>query len=623
MQGYVNDGLLPRCYSRADFVSGKEPYELLHSLRNDPFEHERTAVMLSDAAAAVGYTGFKKTYQNYEKSLKNMTFDVNEYENVSNFEGQELQLKTGDWICGEDGVYKPGSGWDGGDNVACVHPILPVQRLVNIDSGIEKLVLTYRKGGRWRTTIADKKTLASANSIIELANVGVAVNSDNAKALIKFLHDVENLNYDAIPEKRSISRMGWIEDGSFAPYIDDIVFDAEISYKAFFDSIKEYGSYDVWLDLARSVRRESPIQPRIALAASFASVLVQPLGVLPFFVHLWGGTGAGKTVGLMLAASVWADPQKGRYWRTFDSTAVGQEKSAGFLNSLPLIVDELQLIADKKSFDKMIYALSEGIGRSRGNKTGGLQRLETWGNAILTSGEKPLTSLASGGGAVNRVIDLECKEAFFKEPTKVANTLRRNYGFAGKRFVECLGDSDHIARASRLYNAFYSELIDGDTTEKQAMAGAIVLTADALITEWIFEDDRALQTMDIKDFLQSKQEVDANRRAYQYLCETIAANPMRFNEKDNAGEVWGFIDGDTICIIRHIFGRILQDGGYDPKALLSWMSDHDLCEKTYSASQKREIPTKVMKHNGIPVRYVIINAHDLDAPEDEDQFELL
>ena len=88
---------------------------------------------------------------------------------------------------------------------------------------------------------------------------------------------------------------------------------------------------------------------RIILAASFASVLLEPLNCLPFFVHLWGvDSGTGKTVALMVAASVWGDPAVGSYIKTFDGTVVGQEKTAAFLNNLPLCLDELQLAKDSR-----------------------------------------------------------------------------------------------------------------------------------------------------------------------------------------------------------------------------------------------------------------------------------
>lgn len=172
----------------------------------------------------------------------------------------------------------------GGEVVACVHPIMPVMRLVNIDTGVEKLKIAYKKGKGWRHTIEDKKTLASNNSIINLADKGVAVNSENSKHLVKFLHDVENLNYDSIPEKNSVSRLGWIDGEGFSPYVKELVFDGDINFKTYFDSVQQKGKYDKWLDMARSIRKDS-IYGRIILAASFASVIVQPLSCLPFFIQ--------------------------------------------------------------------------------------------------------------------------------------------------------------------------------------------------------------------------------------------------------------------------------------------------------------------------------------------------
>ena len=77
------------------------------------------------------------------------------------------------------------------------------------------------------------------------------------------------------------------------------------------------------------------------------------------------------------------------------------------------MMDELQIINERKDFEKEIYMLTEGVGRSRGNKTGGLDHTPTWRNCIMTTGEKPILTSSSGGGAVNRVIEVECKEKFF------------------------------------------------------------------------------------------------------------------------------------------------------------------------------------------------------------------
>jgi uncharacterized protein (DUF927 family) len=118
-------------------------------------------------------------------------------------------------------------------------------------------------------------------------------------------------------------------------------------------------------------------------------------------------------VALMLAASVWGDPALGSYTQTFNATQVGQERTAAFLNHLPLCIDELQLTKDSKgrsSFD--VYQLAQGVGRARGKRNGGIELTPTWSCCILTTGESPLTSVSSGAGAVNRVIDIECTAVF-------------------------------------------------------------------------------------------------------------------------------------------------------------------------------------------------------------------
>lgn len=560
-------------------------------------------------AKSVGVNGFKKLYKAYIDSLRIKNKEIM-VPNVTQFDGQEMELDSGRWVADEFGIRTDGPY--GSDIEACNHPIMPVLRLVNIDTGAEKLQIAYRKGKQWRKVIAEKGVLASANKILELANVGVAVTSESAKHLVQYFYDLESLNYDRIPEKNSVSRLGWIEDEGFSPYVEELVFDGDANFRTFFESVKKRGSMEKWLGMARGIRQKS-VFARVILASAFASVLVKPLGGLPFFVHLWGGTESGKTVGLMLAASVWANPEIGRFIHTFNSTAVGREKSAAFVNSLPLILDELQIVKDKREFDKDIYMLSEGAGRTRGTKSGGVDKTPTWANCILTSGEMPITGAGSGGGAVNRIIEIECREKLFEDPRGVADTVRKNYGFAGRAFVEHLQQDDAMERAAALFKQYSVQLGEGDTTEKQAMAAALVLTADNLATEWIFEDGRALTAGEIGEFLRTKASVSAHERGYQYLCETISQNANKFLGGDApVSDVWGRLeDDDTAIVIRKVFDSICADGGYNAQALLSW-----LAQNNYLQTSKPHL-TKTVRINNIPTRCVVLRLPQLENDDFE------
>ena len=553
--------------------------------------------------------GFKKLYKAYIDSLRIKNKEIM-VPNVTQFDGQEMELDSGRWVADEFGIRTDGPY--GSDIEACNHPIMPVLRLVNIDTGAEKLQIAYRKGKQWRKVIAEKGVLASANKILELANVGVAVTSESAKHLVQYFYDLESLNYDRIPEKNSVSRLGWIEDEGFSPYVEELVFDGDANFRTFFESVKKRGSMEKWLGMARGIRQKS-VFARVILASAFASVLVKPLGGLPFFVHLWGGTESGKTVGLMLAASVWANPEIGRFIHTFNSTAVGREKSAAFVNSLPLILDELQIVKDKREFDKDIYMLSEGAGRTRGTKSGGVDKTPTWANCILTSGEMPITGAGSGGGAVNRIIEIECREKLFEDPRGVADTVRKNYGFAGRAFVEHLQQDGAMERAADLFKRYSVQLGEGDTTEKQAMAAALVLTADNLATEWIFKDGRALTAGEISEFLRTKASVSAHERGYQYLCETISQNANKFLGGDApVSDVWGRLeDDDTAIVIRKVFDSICADGGYNAQALLSW-----LAQNNYLQTSKPHL-TKTVRINNIPTRCVVLRLPQLENDDFE------
>ena len=117
---------------------------------------------MAEMAAAAGVKGFKTMFKNYCKAQKKA--ETGQYiANATNFDRQPLELDCGDWIANDSGIWANGYL---GPELACIHPIMPVMRLVNIDTNTEKLQLAYRRGGIWKKTIADKRTLAAASSII-------------------------------------------------------------------------------------------------------------------------------------------------------------------------------------------------------------------------------------------------------------------------------------------------------------------------------------------------------------------------------------------------------------------------------------------------------------------------
>ena len=599
-------------FEKDDFLT-TTPYEALYAYHKEPFTHAAKMEELAAYSVSKGFKGFKTMYKKYVESLKAQSGTIY-IDNVTNFTNQPLELNAGDWEADDSGIFKK-NGYN--DEVACPHPIMPVERLVNIDTGEEKLQLAFRKGTIWRKLIFSKTVLASSNKVTELAGSGIAVTSQNARAFIQYISDMENLNYDLIPEKKSIGRFGYIPDEGFSPFVDGLIFDGDVNFKAMFQTVRSRGSETKWLETAAEVR-EMSTTVKIILAASFASVLLEPLNCLPFFVHLWGvDSGTGKTVALMVAASVWGDPAVGAYVKTFDGTVVGMEKTAAFLNNLPFCLDELQLAKDSKgrtTFD--VYKLAQGVGRTRGNRSGGVDLTPTWRNCILTTGESPLTGTASGAGAVNRVIDIECKsaQAVIKDGMRISGAVKRNYGFAGRKFVERLYQPGVIDQVSERYRELFRILSDRDTTEKQAMAAAAIILADELACQWIFSGQQPLTIEQVSEFLASKAAVSAGDRGYKYLCDWVTQNSNKLcgrSENPNI-EVLGALEDGRAYIIRSVFERILQDAGYSTAAMISYLKQSNLIETRGRAN------TKGKRINGIPTECFCLRLPSVELDDEAD-----
>jgi len=544
-------------------------------------------------------------------------------ENMTAFSGQPLELKCGDYDCYDDGVTYINR--EGAPTVVCPHPITVSKRLVNIETGEVKVEVAYRRGKDWRKAVFDKATLSTARGITALSTCGISVTSESAKELVRYLAFIEDENYEDLPEVQTVSRLGWVDGYGFSPYVDGLLYDSAGIYGDAFSAVHQHGSYEKWLELAKAVRAGSSIPCRIILAASFASPLVAKTSALPFILHLWGSvSGIGKSVALILAASVWAYPEIGSYVKTTKSTSVACEQMAAFCGHLPLCMDELQLIQSKKEFDELIYTLCEGVSKNRGAKAGGLQQVQRWRNAILTTGEQPITTSNSKAGAVNRVIEVECSDKLFPDPREAYQTLVQNYGHAGRMFVEKLSGNDELMEIMKDAQEAFYESLKGKATDKQILTASLILTADFMAELLLFDDGNCLTAEDILPYLTTQREADTNRRAYDWVCDWIASNPNRFAPDSlgqYAGECWGKVeeDGTKAYIIKSVFDRVMTDAGFSPASFLSWAKKSGQIE--CSKSEKRLTVRKRLQQGQSPPWCVCLNLPDLEVEEVFEQIE--
>lgn len=570
-------------YTYKDFVEGDEPYILLTESAITPESRLRFEQILEKHAQQCGVP-----IRMVRAILKEKRPAPKAKESVSvggffDFDGQPITLECGKYIadgnriCIEDKY---------GLEVVCPHPIIPTKRYLNIETGTESLEISFKRE-YWKSIIVEKGKLASASTIVQLADHGVSVTSETSRQMVKYLSYIDDLNREIIPIEQMSSHLGWV-DGGFVPYLDGVEYDGQGQFLQMYKTIHHKGSLDKWLDTMCEIRAAGCVQARIALAASFSSVLLSKFDALPFFLHLWSAqSGTGKTVAMEVAASVWANPQVGAYCRPLKSTNVGLEQLAIFTCNLPLCLDELQSIQGRGSFDDIVYSLCEGSGKTRGARNGGLRASPSWKNCIITTGEMPIISNGSKAGAMNRVIEIECKSKLFPDPKAVHKTITANYGFAGRLFVEALSDPDTLAKIETEQQEIFERLSEIGT-DKQALSASILLAADHAAEEIIFQDGVRLTEDEIMPYVKNNDDVDSGRRAHEYLLEWIAENRLGFVFDEDAEAVrnrsiLGCVETDkdtghakTVWIIGKSFNQALLDGGFSPDSYLSWAQGENL-----------------------------------------------
>lgn len=483
--------------------------------------------------------------------------------NKTQFTDAPLQLNCGRWRADDLGVVLNDVTAQGVPITitACPHPIIPVKRYINLDTDTEKIKLAFFKDSRWREVTVDAGTVLNKTSIIQLADRGVLVTSESAKDLVKYLSDVISLNAREIPLYNSIGRLGWI-DGDFIPYNDSVKYDGDADFKSIYDNVTYEGSYDLWLEHIKELRED--INIRLVLAASFASPLIEVVGALPFILHLWGTTGFGKTVTLMVASSVWGNPEMGCLTRTMNMTANAMARTSAFLYNIPFCADELQQIKQSwNNYDSLIMYLTEGIDRGRAKARGGVEQTKIWRNSFIFTGEEPITKGVSGGGVKNRVIEVECENKIIKDGNYTANLVKANYGYAGRAFIAHLNhliNTDKQSIIDRYKMLFKGILSATDTTDKQALSLALILLADELASKFIFKDT-ALTIDDVKSYVISENAVRVEERAYNEVVNLISRNINKLNEY--ATDSWGKIYDDVVTINKQVLEQELNKMGFD------------------------------------------------------------
>ena len=328
----------------------------------------------------------------------------------------------------------------------CRDPLFVSAKVINVDDNTEKLGITYRRNGAYKTLIASRADLLNKNTIIKYADFGLPVSSGTAGTITKYIAEMEAANDHAIPIKRCVNRAGWVGN-EFYPYrIKDTVqyYDDQTGTTNIVEALHTHGSEERWLELAKVVR-EYPYA-RLMMAAAFASPLIVKLSHRNIYVHFWYESRGGKTAVAKFCLSIYGNPDN--LIGTYNATLFGMEQRAATMKHLPLVLDELQSLKEKYlSVNDIVYNLGNGIGKTRGKIGSGIRKIDGWSTCIISTGEQPMRADSSMDGINSRLLEINACPLMNGEGVidqelgvRLHTEARLNYGFAGKRYVVFLID---------------------------------------------------------------------------------------------------------------------------------------------------------------------------------------
>ena len=481
----------------------------------------------------------------------------------------------------------------------CRRPVAISEKFFDTGTKKFKIVLSYMTTkGKWKALPpVPISSITNSNKIVELSDYGLPVTSLNSAHLVKYLDALNAENEDRIMTTYTVSRCGWHTFGGKELFVDPRIEcktsdddDNEVKIKVdsqsvFAESLRSFGKFDVW-EGAYLRARDYPVA-RFITATAVAAPLLKVLGERNFLVYVNAPTRAGKTTALCMAASAVGDE---RIIRSFDATKNGLAGAACEFNDYPFLIDEKQ-VADskiKEQLDLLVYALANGIGRTKLNRDSTLNKVPDWRTIPIMTGETQLLPDNVTGGAHTRLLTLSAPNPILPSITckRIRAKIKYNYGFAFPLVVEKINEL-----GAKILRELYSEIIStfdkefSNVLEEHRRYVAIITLADFLLslalsesfTEYEKEkllDDSCANAREIFALIPSRVEIADVVREEAAMRDFIVKHQNRFvgssTEVERMPVVYGKInDGNFYYITVAAVKELCKIEQFDYKKVVS------------------------------------------------------
>lgn len=509
-------------------------------------------------------------------------------------------------------------------------------------TGIHYLNWVYEYKGRCIENIVTQKELLTTYGLKNLTEKGLNVPESMVRPLCEYYAALINES-DSIKECEIFSKFGWVDsnngfvigkckitktDRSLTHLTKDI---QQENTKA----LTPKGTVGGWLDATSGLLQYDNV--RFVCYAATTALILKILNGASFVVELVGDTSIGKTVAAQVAISCVGDPDKLKLATSATKTFI--ERTCAKCNDLPIYLDETSAM-QKELLKEIIYMVESGTGRGRAKKDGGVNDVDKWKSVLITTGEAPLTNMASLGGQDVRIVsiyggvgktDLKNVE-YFKEH------INNHYGVIAPLLIKkILNERDNLKE-------FYIKIRNGmkeySKSDKTGVMNRVVDTYSLIaLSGFVFEsvmEDLGKEPINAGELVANMfcdkingSDGSISDRAFSIITDWITTNQLNFCTEmegsagdrhllyGNIGMQWpdGEAPYDYVDIVpnklKEVLEKEFEHPGIGKQILREWKNDDKIvCDNEGKSTLKATLKKGMNQTRVVRIKFKIKSGDD-------------
>jgi len=356
------------------------------------------------------------------------------------------------------GVFIRGTNADGDIEEECIyhHDIYITRRLHDEELG-ETLVfrLHLPRDGVRQFTVPLTHVTSREEFRKSMAREGVtAWGKQLDKLMVYTTKWIDELQHSSMASE-AYRQFGWVDEDMEAFVLgeklvegDKVTYNPPSSKTAgLMDAFEPKGSRDLNLECLDFYNKEGWELHQYVVGVGFGSPLMALTGLNSMAVHLFGGSGVGKTTAQMAAMSIWGHPEL--LSLTQYDTHNSRMNRGEIMHSLPLISDEMTDVSSRE-MSEYVYQVSGGRQKNRLAANGNEERArgKPWQLLALSSANTSAWEILSRDKAtpkaeMQRLFEIKVDKlipASDKRLTaatsKLFKDLKQNYGHIGIEYIQ-------------------------------------------------------------------------------------------------------------------------------------------------------------------------------------------